>query len=72
MTAPGKPYAYGTKADVGKSRQEIERVLAKNGAAQIMMAWDQRRNGCVVFVAIEPQLAAAYETGVMPRLLPEG
>lgn len=48
MTRTAKPYAYRTKVDVVSSRNEIERLLAKHGAAQILTAWDRDRHTGVV------------------------
>ena len=50
MTRDRRPYAEGTKVEVAKSRFELEHLLTKAGASQIMAGADfGRRTGFVIF-----------------------
>lgn len=49
-------YAKNTSVSVAKSKEDIEAVLQKAGAT--------------VSDNVRPQIATAYQTGKMPKLLP--
>jgi len=61
---PARRYAEGTSVDVAKSRMEIEQLLAKHGAGQVLIGSDSvRRTGFVGFTLQERQ----YRLLVPPR-----
>lgn len=47
--AKARRYAEGTKVDVGKSRMEIESLLLRGGAQQIVIGFDVAQRGFVHF-----------------------
>ena len=58
-------YAEQTSVAAERSRAEIEGTLTRYGATAFMYGW-----GSTAGEWLRPQLAAAYERGPMPALMP--